>query len=126
MKTPTITDALRVLTPTAIWNMHDSSDYSSCIWLSPDITQPTQQEVDEEIATLTAEQPLADCKAQATKLLYETDWTTIADVGDPNKSNPYLVNVNDFVVYRSSLRQLAVHPVVTPTWPTKPAEQWSS
>lgn len=125
MTTPTITDALRVLTPTAIWNLLDSSDYASCVWMSPDIQQPTQQEVDDEIATLTAQQPLADCKKQASQLLYETDWTTIADVGDSTKSNPYLINVSDFVVYRSALRQLAVYPVANPTWPTKPTEQWS-
>jgi hypothetical protein len=125
MATPTITDALRALTPTAIWNLLDSSDYNTCVWMSPDIQQPTYEEVQNEITALTLQQPLTDCKKQASQLLYETDWTTIADVGDPTKSNPYLINVADFVVYRSALRQLAVYPVANPTWPTKPAEQWS-
>ena len=65
------------------------------------------------------------CKQQATTLLYETDWTTIADVADPAKSNPYLMNPQDFVTYRSALRVLAVYPVANPVWPTKPQEQWS-
>lgn len=125
MATPTITDALRVLTPTAIWNLLDSSDYNTCVWMSPDIQQPTYAEVQDEITALTLQQPLDECKKQASQLLYETDWTTIADVGDPAKSNPYLINVADFVVYRSALRQLAVYPVANPTWPTKPTEQWS-
>lgn len=125
MRTPTIADALRVLAPGAIWNLLDGSDYSTCVWLSPEIPQPTAEEVNAEVAALTAEQPFAACKAKATELLYETDWTTISDVADPAKSNPYLMNPQDFVTYRSALRQLAVYPVADPVWPVKPAEQWS-
>lgn len=125
MRTVTIGDALKALTPTAIWSLLDSNDYSTCVWMSPDIQQPTQQEVDAEIAALTAQQPLDDCKATATQLLYETDWTTIPDVANPQVSNPYLMNQAAFASYRSALRQLAVYPVADPVWPTKPQEQWS-
>lgn len=125
MTTPTITDALRVLTPTAIWNMLDSSDYSTCEWLSPEIPQPSQQEVDDEIATLTAEQPLADCKKQASLLLYETDWTTIPDITN-TANDPYLTNQADFIAYRNTVRKLAVNPVANPIFPVIPTAQWSS
>ena len=65
-------------------------------------------------------------KAAATQLLYETDWTTIPDVGNPHMSNPYLTNVADFVLYRNALRQIAVYPPITvDEWPTKPDEQWT-
>jgi hypothetical protein len=66
------------------------------------------------------------CKAQATSILSATDWTSIADVGDPTKSNPYLVNQAAFISYRSTVRNLAVNPVVDPVFPTAPTEEWSS
>jgi hypothetical protein len=66
------------------------------------------------------------CKAQATTILNATDWTSIADVGDPTKANPYLVNQAEFIAYRSTVRGYAVNPVVNPVFPTQPTEQWSS
>lgn len=66
-------------------------------------------------------------KQKATQLLYETDWTTIADVADPALSNPYLMNQSEFYAYRSALRQIAVYPVAgNINFPTKPTEQWSN
>jgi hypothetical protein len=66
------------------------------------------------------------CSAQAKTILSATDWTSIADVGDPTKANPYLVNQAEFIAYRSTVRGYAVNPVANPTWPTQPTEQWSS
>jgi hypothetical protein len=64
-------------------------------------------------------------KQTASRLLYDTDWTTISDVSDPTKSDPYLENVNDFVVYRNAVRQYAVYPVDgNITWPTLPVAIW--
>jgi hypothetical protein len=122
----TVIDALRVLTPGAQWAITDKYDYNTLEWFSTDIAQPTEQEVNDEIIALDVQAPLDACKKQASQLLYETDWTTIADVADPNKSSPYLLNQADFVTYRSALRKLAVYPEAAPVWPTKPQEQWSS
>ena len=64
-------------------------------------------------------------KATATQLLQATDWTTIADVGNPQTSNPYLANQSAFIQYRNAVRQYAVYP--TPgniNWPTLPTEDW--
>ena len=66
------------------------------------------------------------CADQAKAILNATDWTSIADVGDPAKANPYLVNRGEFIAYRSTVRGYAVNPVVDPVWPTPPTEQWSS
>lgn len=63
----------------------------------------------------------------AISLLQQTDWTTIPDVSDPTKSNPYLSNVNDFVTYRNAVRQYAINPVAGEiTWPTLPQEVWTT
>ena len=73
---------------------------------------------------LTPEQSF--CKTTAQYILSSTDWTSVADVGDPAKSNPYLVNQAEFVAYRSTIRNYAVNPVTNPVWPTAPTEQWSN
>lgn len=72
--------------------------------------------------------PTAECNKQiAISLLQQTDWTTIPDVGDHTKSNPYLFNVTDFVTYRNAIRQIAINPVEGYiTWPTIPQEVWTT
>ena len=68
-----------------------------------------------------------DNKDTAVSLLQQTDWTTIPDVSDPTKSNPYLANTNDFVTYRNAVRQYALNPVAGDiTWPTLPQEVWNN
>jgi hypothetical protein len=64
-------------------------------------------------------------KATAVAKLQATDWTTIPDVADPTKSDPYLANIQDFVVYRNAVRQYAVYPVAgNINWPAVPEEVW--
>lgn len=65
-------------------------------------------------------------KATAVSKLQATDWTTIPDVTDPTKSNPYLSNGQDFVTYRNAVRQYAVYPVAgNINWPVVPQEVWT-
>ena len=68
---------------------------------------------------------IAQCKATASELLYQTDWTTIPDVANP-VNNPYLTNQAEFIAYRNTVREYAVNPVVSPVWPTLPTAQWSN
>jgi len=121
----TVSDALSALTPTAQWSIQ-GDDYNTIQWFSPDIVQPTQQEVNDEIVRLDIQAPLTACKQQASQSLTATDWTTIPDVANPAMSNPYLLNQAEFAAYRSAVRMLAVYPVAAPVWPVIPAEQWSS
>ena len=70
---------------------------------------------------------VAQNKSTAVSKLQATDWTTIPDVGDPTKSNPYLSNVQDFVTYRNAVRQYAINPVAgNINWPTLPQEVWTT
>ena len=66
-------------------------------------------------------------KFQASLLLQQTDWTATIDISNPEYSNPYLTNQQEFLNYRSLLRQIAVNPPSEPItdWPTKPDEIWS-
>ena len=124
--TPTYATALLALAPGATWSITDPMDYNTITWLSPNIPQPTQQACDNEIALQTQQQPYESCKQQASGLLYKTDWTTIPDVADPTKSNPYLTNQAEFIAYRSQVRQLAVNPVLDPVFPPVPTAQWGT
>lgn len=66
-------------------------------------------------------------KAIAVSLLSATDWTSIGDVGNPQMSNPYLVNQVAFITWRSQIRAIAVNPMAgNLDWPTQPTEQWSN
>ena len=105
------------------WSLMGDS-YDGLNWLSS-TPKPTQEELD---ALWPATQESIDkeaCKKTASSLLYETDWTTIPDVANP-ENNPYLVNQAEFFAYRNTIRGYAVNPVVDPVWPTQPIEQWSS
>ena len=66
-------------------------------------------------------------KQTAMGLLQASDWTTIPDVGDPTKSNPYLANADEFIAYRNAVRQYAINPVEgNIVWPTVPNEVWQT
>lgn len=66
-------------------------------------------------------------KSTASNLLSATDWTTIADVGNPQMANPYLSNQADFIVYRNIIRQYAVYPIAgNINWAVLPTEVWKT
>ena len=65
-------------------------------------------------------------KQTASELLQATDWTATIDIADPAYSNPYLMNQDAFLSYRSTVRAVAVNPPSTEwTPPQKPTEVWS-
>jgi hypothetical protein len=80
-------------------------------------------EVAYDLQLVTEQAQKNECKATASSLLYDTDWTTIADVANPVNS-PYLANQADFIIYRNQVRKLAVTPVTDPVFPPKPDQIW--
>jgi hypothetical protein len=65
-------------------------------------------------------------KNAAVHLLQQTDWTSMPDVSDPLKSNPYLANQAEFTQYRSIIRNIAINPTVDAVFPDMPTEIWSN
>ena len=110
--------------PNDLWSIL-GNDYETLEWFS-ETPKPTQQELDALWPSTEETQAKNDCKNKAIPILQSTDWTSIADVGDPTKANPYLINQAEFIAYRSTVRGYAVNPVVDPVFPTAPTEQWSS
>lgn len=84
------------------------------------------EDMDAEQIAAKNEELAANNKTQAVNILNATDWTSIADVADPAKSNPYLINQAEFIAYRSTIRNIAVNPTFDAVFPEAPAEQWSS
>jgi hypothetical protein len=101
--------------------------YPNVITISGDVAYDVDGiEVSYDIVLVDSQVSKNNCSVQAKQILNSTDWTSIADVGDPTKANPYLVNQAAFISYRSTVRNYAVNPVVDPVFPTAPTEQWSS
>ena len=80
--TPNYATAIQALAPGAQWSMTNVANYSTLSWYSPDIAQPTEQQLQDEVALQIQQQPLAACKAKAQQLLDESDWSTKSDVTD--------------------------------------------
>ena len=63
---------------------------------------------------------------RAIRKLTKTDWVEIPSVGDTS-TTPYLVNKDEFLSFRNSLRAIAVNPVEgNIEFPPYPTEQWSN
>ena len=86
-------------------------------WLDPR-PQPTKEAWETEKARLIAYQPKQDCKDKAKQLLADSDWSTLPDV------QTQLLNYQDFVNYRSQLRNLVINPVENPVFPSEPEARW--
>jgi hypothetical protein len=65
-------------------------------------------------------------KQNAINLLFFSDWATIPDISNPTISNPYLINKNEFIIYRNIIRAIAINPTDgLITFPTIPKAVWS-
>jgi len=109
-------EALLSLTPLASWSMSDDKNYNTLLWQSNDITKPTEQELQAEIARLNSDKPFKDCVTKAKALLAASDWSVLSDVNISNKA--------EFETYRAALRALVFNPVAEPTFPTEPQPIW--
>jgi hypothetical protein len=73
------TEALASLRPNTQWIIRDN-DYSKLEWHSAESTPPSQEEIDAEIARLTALEPMRVLREIRNWLIKETDWTQSADL----------------------------------------------
>ena len=105
---PTKADAIQILRPGAEWVLRGDV----LEWLDQTQTEPTEAEIQEEIARLTAEQPLVELRAKRNQLLTETDYLALADS----------TLTDDMRSYRQALRDLPANTVdpANPVWPVKP------
>ena len=100
--------AIRNLAPGANWVLTNDE----LEWLSPDITQPTEAEIQAEIARLEAEQPWNELRQQRNRLIAETDYLALSDS----------TLTTEMAAYRQALRDLPANTTdpANPVWPVKP------
>ena len=123
MRLVLIDDAIRAIHPDAQFTTVDEVITE---WNSPNITQPTQEELDAKLIELKAAEPARLVREKRDRLLAESDWTQTRDN----------VRLNDsaWVTYRQELRDITKSASFTPklnddgtldessvTWPLKPA-----
>jgi len=103
-------------TATALNSLFPSSQFSITngviTWLSPDITQPTEAEIQAEIARLEAEQPWNELRQERNRLIAETDYLALSDS----------TLTTEMAAYRQALRDLPANTTdpANPVWPVKP------
>lgn len=91
----------------AKWNFKDAWTYSAG---APPV-YPSQWQLAQET------------KAKATELLYATDWAALPDVINP-LNTPHLLNQDEFLVYRNTLRSIAINPSADVVFPEEPKTNW--
>lgn len=92
---------------------------------TPGIIKVLTQEQYENAKVAEFEARIANVKNKASAILTQTDWTSIPDVANPEKSNPYLTNQNEFIAFRNIVRNIAINPTLDAVFPEAPTEQWS-
>ena len=82
-------------------------------WHSPDITQPTEAEIQAELERLQAEQPWKELRQERNRLIAETDYLALSDS----------TLSADMAAYRQALRDLPANTTdpTNPVWPEKPS-----
>jgi len=77
-----------------------------------DDPQPTEAEIQAEIARLEAEQPWKELRQQRNRLIAETDYLALSDA----------TLTDEMSTYRQTLRDLPANTTdpANPVWPTKP------
>ncbi len=97
MRLVLIDDAIRAIHPNAQFTTVDEVITE---WNSPDITQPTQEELDAKLKELKENQPYKLLREERNRLIAETDWTQLKDV------DLDFIRERDWKNYRQALRDL--------------------
>ena len=124
MRNPYIVSALLALKPGAEWTTR-GDNYSDIEWLDKSQTIPTEEELNNKIAELKAEEPFKLLRQERNRLIAETDWTQLKDV------DLDIIRERNWNNYRQALRDLPAKSnpklnsmgeldMSSVTWPTKP------
>jgi len=104
--------ALQSLAPGAEWVIRGDE----LEWLSTDIPQPSDAEIEAEVERLIAEEPAKEARAKRDRLLTESDWVTIRAT-DTGTAVP-----TEWQTYRQALRDVTEQTGFPEEieWPEKP------
>ena len=116
-------DALLILCPNAEFVLSDGKIVE---WHSPEIPQPTEQEIEVKLAELETAGPHRLLREERNKLIAETDWTQLKDISLDS------IREKNWKEYRQALRDLPNGStpklnsygdldMSSVTWPDKPS-----
>ena len=94
-----IAKALLQLTPTALWHLKGDT-YADIVWKSPEITKPTETEVNNKITELQDTEPMRLLRLERDSKLAACDWVVLSD------SQLTTSKKTAWKTYRQSLRDL--------------------
>ena len=125
MRDPYIVSALLALKPGAEWTTR-GDNYSDIEWLDKSQTIPTEDELNNKIAELQAEEPYRLLREERNRLIAETDWTQLKDI------DLDIIRERNWKNYRQALRDLPAKSnpkldsmgeldMSSISWPTKPS-----
>ena len=103
-----ISTAIRALTPTAEWTVRGTE----IEWHSKDITQPSNDAINEKIDELKAAEPMRLLRKERDRLIAATDWWASSDLTMTSAQTKYRQDLRDITKSATSLDDV--------TWPTKP------
>ena len=118
-----IDDAIRAIHPDAQFTTVDEVITE---WNSPDIIQPTQEELDTKLKELKENQPYKLLREERNRLIAETDWTQLKDITLDS------IREKNWKEYRQALRDLPAKSnpklneygrldMKSVSWPDKPS-----
>jgi len=103
-----ISTAIRALTPTAEWTVRGTE----IEWHSKDITQPSNDAINEKIDELKAAEPMRLLREERDRLIAATDWWASSDLTMSSAQTKYRQDLRDITKSATSLDDVS--------WPEKP------
>ena len=103
-----ISTAILALTPTAEWTVRGTE----IEWHSKDISQPSNDAINEKIDELKAAEPMRLLREERDRLISQTDWWASSDLTMTDAQKTYRQALRDITKSATSLDDV--------TWPTKP------
>ena len=100
--------ALVALTPTAEWTVRGTE----IEWHSKDISQPSNDAINEKIDELKAAEPMRLLREERDRLIATTDWWASSDLTMSSAQTKYRQDLRDITKSATSLDDVS--------WPTKP------
>ena len=94
-----ISDALQILRPGAEWSISGNL-YSNLEWFDKSQTKPTEEEINQKVSELEAQEPFTLLREERNKLIAETDWTQLKDI------DLDIIRERNWKNYRQALRDL--------------------
>ena len=125
MREPYIVSALLALKPGAEWTSR-GDNYSDLEWLDKSQTKPTEEELNNKITELNAQEPFRLLREERNRRLTECDWivTKYAEYGYniPKEWRTYRQALRDLpsISYRPELDEFGDLKMDSVAWPTPP------